>query len=88
MTDKGLTQQFKAIGTFEKGSELDLTDLVTWKSSDSKVASIGNSNDDRGLITPLSVGSSKISATYNSIHSNSIDFEVTPEILASIKTKP
>ncbi|WP_016750243.1 lipoprotein adhesin LigA, partial [Leptospira kirschneri] len=88
LTDKGLTQQFKAIGTFEKGSELDLTDLVTWKSSDSKVASIGNSNDDRGLITPLSVGSSKISATYNSIHSNSIDFEVTPEILASIKTKP
>ncbi|WP_017861985.1 lipoprotein adhesin LigA, partial [Leptospira interrogans] len=88
LTDKGPAQQFKAIGTFQGGSQLDLTDLVTWKSSDSKVVSISNSNDDRGLTTALSVGSSKISAIYGSIHSDSIDFEVTPEILASIKTEP
>ncbi|KAA1290303.1 hypothetical protein C4X99_07795 [Leptospira interrogans serovar Geyaweera] len=88
LTDKGSAQQFKAIGTFQGGSQLDLTDLVTWKSSDSKVVSISNSNDDRGLTTALSVGSSKISAIYGSIHSDSIDFEVTPEILASIKTEP
>ncbi|EMO55114.1 Ig-like domain-containing protein, partial [Leptospira noguchii] len=88
LTAKGLTQKFKAIGTFERGNELDLTDFVTWKSSDPKVASISNSNDDSGLITALSVGSTNISATYNSINSDSINFEVTPEILASIKTEP
>ncbi|EKO69967.1 Ig-like domain-containing protein, partial [Leptospira interrogans] len=84
---KGSTHQFKATGKFENGAEIDLTELVTWSSSNPTVVSISNVDDERGLATALSVGSSKISVDYNSI-SSSIDFEVTPEILASIKTEP
>ncbi|EKP86577.1 bacterial Ig-like domain, group 2 [Leptospira interrogans serovar Grippotyphosa str. 2006006986] len=84
---KGSTHQFKATGKFENGAEIDFTELVTWSSSNPTVVSISNVDDERGLATALSVGSSKISVDYNSI-SSSIDFEVTPEILASIKTEP
>nr|ACU87695.1 immunoglobulin-like protein A [Leptospira interrogans serovar Icterohaemorrhagiae] len=74
---KGSTHQFKATGKFENGAEIDLTELVTWSSSNPTVVSISNVDDERGLATALSVGSSKISVDYNSI-SSSIDLEVTP----------
>ncbi len=85
---KGSTHQLKAIGKFRDGTEEDLTELVTWHSSDPKVVSISNADDNRGLANALSVGSSKIFVDYYAIHSNSIDFEVTDKTLVSIKLEP
>src|SRR4029077_7889627 len=35
---KGTTQQFTATGSYSDGSRRDLTNLVTWRSSDTSVA--------------------------------------------------
>ncbi|EMN40261.1 lipoprotein adhesin LigB [Leptospira interrogans] len=85
---KGLTQQFKAIGTFIDGSEQEITNLVTWYSSKSDVAPINNAANAKGLATALSIGSSNISAIYNSISSNKINFNVSAATLDSIKINP
>src|SRR5215831_15066198 len=59
--DIGQTQQFTAQGTFSDGSTKDLTNLVTWSSSNTTVATINAS----GLAVGQSQGSSMISATFN-----------------------
>jgi hypothetical protein len=56
------TQQFKATGTFEDGSTLDLTGLVQWSSSSSSVATINKS----GLATLVAAGSASITASITS----------------------
>ena len=53
------TQQFKATGTFEDGSTLELTSLVQWSSSSSSVATINKS----GLATLVGAGSATITAS-------------------------
>jgi uncharacterized protein YjdB len=59
--DIGQTQQFTAQGTFSDGSTKDLTNLVTWSSSNTAVATISAS----GLALGQSKGSSVISAAFN-----------------------
>ena len=59
--DTGQTQQFTAMGTFSDGSSRDLTNLVTWSSSNTTVATISSS----GLALGHGQGSSMISATFN-----------------------
>ena len=59
--DIGQTQQFTAQGTFSDGSTKDLTNLVTWSSSNTTVATINAS----GLALGQSQGSSMISALFN-----------------------
>ncbi|WP_426580462.1 Ig-like domain-containing protein [Leptospira interrogans] len=80
---KGSTLRLKAIGKSENGNEIDLTEIVTWYSSDPKVVSISNADNHKGLANALSIGSSKIFVDYYAVPSNTIDFKVTPEILAS-----
>jgi hypothetical protein len=53
-------QQFKAVGTFEDNSTVDLTSAATWSSGAPSVAPISASGQVAGVAT----GSSKISITY------------------------
>jgi len=57
-----ITVEFTATGIYSDSSTQDLTQQVTWKSSDDRVASISNADDSRGLATPAGVGSSTIYA--------------------------
>jgi uncharacterized protein YjdB len=59
--DIGQTQQFTAVGTFSDGNTRDLSNLVTWSSSNTTVAAISSS----GLALGQRQGSSRISATLN-----------------------
>ena len=59
--DIGQTQQFTAVGTFSDGNTRDLTNLVTWSSSNTTVAAISSS----GLALSHGQGSSMISANFN-----------------------
>ena len=59
--DIGQNQQYAATGTFSDGSSRDVTNLVTWSSSNTTVASISAS----GLALGIHQGSSTISATLN-----------------------
>lgn len=70
--DIGSTQQFTAVGTFADGFTADITSLVTWNSSDTAAATLSSS----GLATGLAVGVSNVTATLNSVTSNSVPLAV------------
>jgi len=60
---KGQTQQLGATGTYSDNSTQDLTTQVTWTSSDTSNATVGNS----GLVTGLGIGTATITATSGSV---------------------
>ena len=59
----GTTQQFKATGIYSDNSTRDITADVTWKSSNSAIATISNG----GLVTAVTLGSTQITATLSGI---------------------
>lgn len=72
----GQTAQFTATGVLQNGSTVDLTDSVTWTSSDNTVATI----DSAGLATAQTVTGTKtssITAKSGSITGNAITLTVT-----------
>lgn len=73
----GTSAQFSAIGTFNDATILDMTSQVTWSSSDTLIATIGNSDGSKGLATSLAVGITNITAQFGSI-SGSTQLTVTP----------
>ena len=77
---KGTSDQFTAIGTFSDGTTQDLTNSVSWHSSNESAATI----TANGLATGVSVGSSDISATQNGVTSGNFPLSVTPAVLESI----
>jgi hypothetical protein len=80
----GVTQQFKATGTFSDTSTADLTSSVSWTSGSPAVATV---NAGSGLATVLTVGSAVITATLGSV-SGSTTLTVTPAALVSIVITP
>ena len=64
--DEGQTQQYTATGNYSDSGTQDLTNSVTWNSSDSLVATI----DISGLATGVSAGGSNITASMNGVTSN------------------
>ena len=81
---KGLTQQFKATGTFSDTSTADLTNSVSWTSGTPAIATV---NAASGLATSLVVGSTVVTATSGSV-SGSTTLTVTPAIVESISITP
>jgi hypothetical protein len=80
----GLTQQFKAIGTFSDTSTADLTNSLNWTSGTATTATIGATS---GLATALAVGSTLITATSGSV-AGSTTLNVTAAALESIAITP
>ena len=76
---KGLTQQFTATGHFSDGTTQDLTASATWSSSLTTVATIGVNT---GLATGVAAGSTNITATQNSVTSNTAVLTVTNPVFA------
>src|SRR5215475_3447867 len=73
----GQTESFTAIGTLENGSQVDITDAVTWKSSNTSAATINSS----GVATGQSVSTSQstsITATSGTVVSNTAALTVNP----------
>lgn len=64
---------FTATGTFDDASTLDITDLVTWSSSATSVATISVA----GIATTIAVGVTNISATRLGITSNTAALTAT-----------
>ncbi len=55
--------QFTANAVFTPGTELDVTTLVFWSSSNTGVATISNTSGTNGLAIPLAAGTTSITAT-------------------------
>jgi len=80
---KGATQAFTATGTFSDGSTADLSNRVSWSSSDTTVATISPA----GLASALAPGTTTISATTVSA-SASTTVTVAVPTLSSIAVTP
>jgi hypothetical protein len=60
---KGQTQQFTALGHFSDGSSQDVTNIVTWSSSQGLLAALSNVVGSQGRATGLLPGVSTVTAT-------------------------
>jgi uncharacterized protein YjdB len=56
----GQTQQFTAKANFSDNSNSDVTNIATWSSSDSTIATVSAT----GFVTAVSTGTASISASY------------------------
>ena len=83
----GRDQQFKATGIYTDNSKQDLTESVTWSSSEEGVATISNANGSEGLASAKKVGSTLITASSGEISGVSV-LTVTAGILISIQVTP
>jgi Bacterial Ig-like domain (group 2) len=79
------TQQFAATGHYSDNSTKDITQSVTWGSSDTSVVKISNSDGGRGLAKMVGSGNAAIIATSGSIQgtaavdaSSSVAVSVSP----------
>jgi hypothetical protein len=84
---KGTTVQLTATGNFSDKTTEDLTDQVSWISSNNAIAQVSNVPDTEGLVTGLSVGNASITATLNGIE-GSTAVSVTAATLTSIQITP
>jgi uncharacterized protein YjdB len=84
---RGLSQAFTATGSFTDGSTADITDAVTWSTSDSAVATISNASGSHGRATGAGVGSVLLTATLSG-RSGSASLAVTPAALVSLDVTP
>jgi uncharacterized protein YjdB len=81
----GQTQQFMANGIFSDGSQTDITNAVTWNSSDTTIANINAA----GLASGVSAGTAAISASSGSVTSATpATLTVTSAILTEIDIAP
>ena len=62
--------QYTAMGTYSDSTTQNITTLVTWNSSDMGVATISTAPGSEGVATPVATGTTTISATLNSVSSN------------------
>jgi len=80
---KGTTQAFVATATLSDGTMQDISDIATWQSSDSGVATI----DSSGVASADNQGSSIITAQYLEVISTGVSLNVTAKVLTDLKVK-
>jgi hypothetical protein len=85
----GASRAFTAIATFSDFTTQDLTDTVSWSSSNGAVAAISNAPGSQGVASSLSVGSTLVTATdASSGISGSSVLDVTAAVLTSLAVTP
>ena len=89
VVNAGETQQFLATGNFssgpgDPGTLVNLTNLVTWESSDTTVAIINAA----GLATSYAQGTTNITASKDGISSANVTLTVNAAILESVTVTP
>ncbi len=67
---KGVSISYTATGTYSDASTQDISELVTWNSSDSGKASISNINGNRGNATGVLEGTTTITASHGPVSGN------------------
>lgn len=81
---KGNSQPFVAIGHHTDGSALDISDSVTWSSSDGSVATISGN----GLLTGAAIGTTTLTATKDGVSSNQVSVNVTDAVITTLQVTP
>ena len=83
----GTSQQYTATGSYEDSSTQDLTNEVTWSSSNTGVATISNAVGSKGLVKSAGEGSTTIKAVMGVV-SGTTNLTVTPIELIAIDVTP
>jgi uncharacterized protein YjdB len=83
----GTSQQFEAMGTLADGSSQSLTTWATWTSSNTAVATVGNTSGTQGLAAAVGIGSTSISAGFSTVSSQAT-LTVTDATLESLVATP
>ncbi|MFV2056092.1 MAG: Ig-like domain-containing protein [Thiohalomonadales bacterium] len=84
----GASIELVAEGIFNDGANKDITNLVTWNSSDNNVASVSNAIKQKGVLSSMLVGQSDIGANFNGIDASPILLSVTEAVLQSTRLSP
>jgi hypothetical protein len=85
----GFALTFSARGTYSDGSELDLSSMLTWSSSDPAVAAISNAPGNEGRATSASLGTTEIRATDPASQVfGATTLTVTPAVLTTLEVLP
>ncbi|MBI5364734.1 MAG: Ig-like domain-containing protein, partial [Planctomycetes bacterium] len=83
----GASHAFRALGLFSDGGTQDITELVTWSSSDPTVATVSNAAESKGLVQCVRNGTTQVGATLSG-KSTTTTLTVTAKALASIDVSP
>ena len=85
----GESEQFTATGLYSDGTTQNLTDSVTWASSDQGTATVSNASGSQGEVTAVAIGATTISATdpTTSIEGTAT-VTVLPAVLLAITVSP
>lgn len=81
------TQDFVATATYSDASTQDITDTVTWSTTNASVANISNTAPTWGRAQGISAGSVTVTATLGSV-SGSASLTITAATLVSIAVTP
>jgi hypothetical protein len=79
----GTSQQLTAAGTYSDHSTKDITSSVTWKSSDTTVATVSS----KGLVTAVALGTVNVTASLSGINSAAKTFPVVTISYITIEQK-
>ncbi len=63
----GFAGRVRALGLYDNGSSRDLTGLVQWDSRAPNVFTVGNEDDDAGLVTSVGAGSGQVTAELDGV---------------------
>jgi len=85
---KGTAQQFAAMGSYNDGSQADITSAVSWSSSSQAAATVSSSPGTKGLALGVSPGTTTISATSGPLSTTPATLTVTNANLVSIAISP
>lgn len=83
-TPLGISTQYLAIATYSDNSTADITDVASWISADSSIATI----DEKGLVRTIKVSSTGISASYQGVTSNISTLTITDAIATKVSIIP
>ena len=85
----GDSEQFTATGHYSDGSTENLTDSVTWASSDTSTATVSNSSGSQGEVTAVATGATSITATDPTTSIEGIAaVTVLPAVLVAVTVSP
>lgn len=91
LISSGINAYFRAMGTYDDSSVVEITDSVIWSLSNSDYGSISNSSQDRGLYTntfdEASTSTLTITASMEGVD-GTIDILLAPGTISSISITP
>jgi hypothetical protein len=79
----GATSQLAATGTYSDGSQKNVTTNAAWSSSNTTVATVGNTSGSKGLVTAVANGGATITAKVNAITGTASVTVGTPTVTVS-----